>query len=775
MRQKTTSLFNHFNIINMLGLSIGIASVLAIMLWVNDELSYDTFHKNADKIYRVLVQENAMDGYSNSAMTARPLAKALNEKLPQIDKAANFEMDWKVVTHVNNNYFKETGLAVVSEDFFKIFSFPFIKGSPQLLSQDKYAVVISDKVAQKYFGKDEAVGRDFEIDGKNVTVAGVFKDINYNSHIRFDIAITEKLGHDIFHSRQYWDSQNLYTYVSIPPSVTYKELSKAIYKFIPDNIDSKYNNKLLLEPLKDIHFQKGLADEDYTYLGNKMYVYIFSFMGLFILILACVNYINLSTAISEKHIKENSVRKILGASKINIIKNSLLKSFYTSFLATGIAVALIFSLLPFINSFTQKSLQLDFSNPVYTIVILAIPIIAGLLSGTYPAFYFASFSPLNLTNRTKSSMANWQRNFLVILQFALSICLIVATLVSYKQLEYLRNHYLGFNKEQTAYFNIDIDKSGYKTLKENLQKIPGVQMVAGKNYFSSTIINTADVKWPGNEKGSAFSLNSVDEDFFPLLQVDFENGNNFNKNLKSELSQSIIINKKAKELIGENNPVGMTLHTMGKNYTVIGVIDNVHFRSMNKSVQPEFYRYSNAPANIFIRFGNNALVSNHNIINKVQSIVKEFHPDQPFELEFLDAIYARLYNNDKRVSTIFSIIAVIAIFISCIGLFGLSSYSTERRTKEIGIRKVNGAKIFEMLTMLNKDFVKWVAIAFVIATPIAWFAMHKWLENFAYKTTLSWWIFALAGILALGIALLTVSWQSWKAATRNPIEALRYE
>ena len=775
MRQKRTSSSNHFNIINILGLSIGITCVLAIMLWVNDELNYDAFHKNADKIYRVLVEESGMVGYTNSAMSARPLANALNEKLPQVDKAANFEMDWNIVTHVADNYFKEEDLAVVSENFFSIFSFPFIKGSPQLLTQDKYAVVISENMAQKYFGKDEAVGKNFEIEGKNVTVAGVFKEINYNSHIRFNIAITEKLGHDIFHSHQEWDSQNLYTYVSIAPNVTYGESSKAIYRFIPDNINSKYNNKLLLQPLKEIHFQKGLSDEDYTYLGNKTYVYIFSFMGLFILILACINYINLSTAISEKHIKENSVRKILGASKVNIIKSSLVKSLITSFLATGIAVGIIFSILPLLSSFTQKHLQLNISKPFFVLFILVIPVITALLSGIYPALHFASFSPLNLSKKTKSSLVNWHRNGLVVLQFTMSICLIVATLVSYKQLKYQRNYNIGFNKKQSAYFNIDIDKSGYKTLKENLLKIPGVEMVAGKNYFSSSILNTTEVKWTGFEKGIQFSSNSVNEDFFPLLQIDFLAGSNFDKNLESNLSHSIIINKKAQDLIGKDNPVGMNLYTKGKNYTVIGVIDNVHFRSINESVQPEFYCYTSNPGNIFIRFGNNPSVSNSKIIDKVNSTIKESYPDQPFELEFLDATYARLYNNDKRVSTIFSIIAVIAIFISCIGLFGLSSYSIERRIKEIGIRKVSGAKIMEVISMLNQDFVKWVVIAFVSATPIAYYAMNKWLENFAYKTNLNWWIFALAGMLALGIALLTVSWQSWRAATRNPVEALRYE
>ena len=774
MKKKSKFSFNNFNFINILGLTIGTFCFIAIVLWIKDEMGFDSFHKNADNIYRVIVEENEFEGYKNSAMTSRLLAETLNEKLPLIKYAANFEMDWEVVTNIENNYFRETGLAVVGKYFFDIFSFPFVSGNPDVLSEDKNAVVISENIANKYFGKADAVGKNFSIEGENVKVAGVFKNINYNSHIRFDIAIPEKLGNEIFHSNKSWNSQNLFTYVSIPDNLKFKDLSDAFYNFIPDYTNSKYKTHLLLQPLKDIHFQKALADEDYTYLGNKSYVYIFSFIGVFIIILACINYINLSTAVSDNTIKQNSMRKILGASRLNLIKNILLKSFSTSLLATLSAVILLVLTLPFINDLTQKDLHLNLLKPFNLLVILSIPILTGILSGIYPSMYIASFSPLNMVKKSKPKTMQWQRNALVIMQFSISIILITASLLSHKQLQYMRNMDTGFNKEQTMQFTLDINKSDYETLKENLLKIPGVEMIAGKGYFSSTVLNTTDVRWEGNDRGIVFSLNAVDENFFDLLNIEFVNGHNFSKDFKSELDNGIIINKKAKDLIGVENPIGMRLRTMGENYSIIGVIDNVHFRSINETIQPEFYRYTDHPYNFFVHL-NNTSESNYKLIDEISTTIKELFPGKPIEFEFLDATYNRLYDNDKRVSSIFSIVAIIAILLSCMGLFGLSSYTIEKRVKEIGVRKVNGAKIINILLLLNTDFIKWVFVAITIAIPLSYNLLQKWLENFAYKTQLSWWMFIISGIMALCVAIFTVSGQSWISAGKNPVEALRYE
>ena len=764
---------NNSKLINLIGLSVGIACVFAIMLWVNDELKFDSFNKNADNIYRVIAEEEGWSGHTNSAITMRPLQATLKEKLPEVEKAANFEMDWIVTTKVNDNVYSEKGLAIVSDEFFDMFSFPFAEGDANTLFREKYSVVISERIAKKYFGNEKAVGKHFTIDKKDVTVAAVFKNIDYNSHIKFDMAISTNLGYNIFGiSGKNWGNWCLYTYIQTTPNANTEELSSKLNNFLANYADAEQGGHLLLQPLKEIHFQKGLSDEDYSYLGDKQYVYIFSFLAILILALACINYINLSTAVSGKTIKETGVRKILGAKKSELIIKSLKKSFLLSFAATGIALVILFLIMPGFNDLTQKDFSIDFTNLQHILFILLIPLLTGLAAGLYPAFYIASFSPSNLKEKAINNN-NWQRKGLIVMQFAFSIGLIIATMVSFKQVQYIRQKDLGFDKEHTIHFYLEVNASGYKTTKERLSQIPGVEMVAGKNDFSPTVMSMAQVLWSGINKAEMFVQNQVDENFFPLLNVDFVEGNNFST--ATDKKQGVIINQKAKELIGNDNPIGMKLTIWDKQFQVVGVIDNPHLWTLSEDIHPEFYIYRANTANLFVKFKDSQTASTQQIISQVQSTIKEMYPAQPFDFHFMDDTYAHLYDNDRRVGKIFSIMAIIAIFISCMGLFGLSIFSAEKRTKEIGIRKVNGAKISEVMTMLNRDFVKWVVIAFVIATPIAWYAMHKWLENFAYKTNLSWWIFALAGVLALGIALLTVSWQSWRVATRNPVESLRYE
>lgn len=775
---RKTRFFNRkdYHGINTLGLAIGIACVLAIMLWIEDELKFDTFNKNANRIYRVLAQEDGMGGYPKSAMTMPPLAEALKEKLPEVENTTNFESDWQVVLKVGDNYLNEEGLAVVGKNFFNVFSFPFVKGNPQLLNSEKYAVTLSEKTAKKYFGENDAIGKHIEINKIPVTVVAVFKDIDYNSHIHFDLAIPEELGINMFGRKKgSWANQCLYTYIQVLPNVSTQVFASKLFDFMIKNVDPEKKIKLFPQQLKDIHFQKNLAAEDYTNLGDKRYVYILSFMGLFILVLACINFINLSTAVSEKNIKDNRLRKILGASKTELVKTSVFKSLLTSTQATGIGFGILYLVLPLINTFTHKNLGFALSNPIHILSLISIALSTGILSGLYPAFFLASFSPIIIIKSSKTNSSQWQRKGLIVFQFSLSIFLIIATLVSFKQFNHIRQMNLGFDNKHTIYFNLKTKKSDYHTLKEKLLKIPGVEMVTGKEYYSPTIMNMANVKLPGEEtEYTKFSENFVDEDFFSLLKVKFAEGQDFSKDIKSEWDNAVIINQKAKELIGIN-PVGKSLSFGGRQFKIIGVLDETHFRSVNESVQPEFYVYTYSPQYIFVKYNNSFTSSINNLTDQIRSTVKELYPEAPFDFKFLDATYARLYENDKRVGTIYAIVAIIAILISCIGLFGLSSFSSENRTKEIGIRKINGARISEILVMLNTDFIILITIAYLIVVPIAWYAMHKWLQSFAYKTGLSWWIFVLAGIIALVIALLTVSWQSWRASTRNPVDALRYE
>ena len=772
---RLLSLNKNHNIINILGLAIGIACVFIIMLWVEDELKFDTFNKNSANIYRVLTEEEGWSGYTNSAMTMRPLANALKANLPEVEKAASFEMDWDVLARVGENSYKENGLAVVSEDFFDMFSFPFAEGDSQAMFQDKYSVAISEQTAKKYFGEKDVLGKYFELNKKQVKVAAVFKDIDYNSHIRYDIAISTMLAKEVFGLDNSWDNWCLYTYIQTAKNTDPANLASKLYTFLSDYKLKESDDHFLMQPLTEIHLHKGLADEDYSTLGDKQYVFVFSFLGILILILACVNYINLNTAVSDKSIKQSSVLKVLGATRYQLIINSMVKSILISVIATAIAVGILYLVLPSINNLAQKNLVLTFSNPAYLAVLLFISLITGLVSGIIPAFYNSSFSPLNCKKDNKLGNINWQRKGLVTLQFSFSVILIIATLVSFKQLRYISNKNLGFDKEHTIHFYLDIDKSENHILKERLMNIPGIKNVASKNYFSTTTMNMSTVTWSGNPEEKLFVQNQVDENYFDLLNVNFIDGKNFSKDLLSENRGGVIINKTAKGVIGTDDPIGMNLDLWGGHYRVIGVIDDVHFWSLNENIHPEFYRYTESSNYFLVKFRDNPNISSKKIISQIRLVAKDMCPTQPFDYAFLNASYARLYDNDRRVGKIFAIMAGIAIFISCMGLFGLSLFSVERRIKEIGIRKVNGAKITEVLIMLSSEFITWIIVACVIAMPIAFFVTSKWLENFAFRTELSWWIFILAGLTSIVVALLTVSWQSWRAATRNPVEALRYE
>ncbi len=767
-----------YSLINIIGLSLGIASVIAILLWVEDEMKFDSFNENANEMYRVISEESHTAGYFNSATTMPPLADALKENIPEIVIAANFEMDWQVVVKVGDKYLNEDRLATVNAGFFKMFSFPFLKGNAKSFESEKYVVILSESTAKSYFGNIEPIGEYIEIDKTIVKVVGVIKDIDYNSHISFDMAIPEEFSMELFgREKGQWDNQCLYTYIQLEKDVNIELLESKIYSFIPDQIDSESKYKLFIQPLADIHFQKNMADEDYTNLGDIRYVSIFSFISLFILLLACINFINLSTAVSDNKMKDIGVRKILGANKLSLVKDSILKTLFTATLASVIALLILYLLLPNINSLTGKNISLDLLRPMHVTVLILINILTGVFAGIYPAFYLSSVAPISIIRKNTSMRTqNLLRNGLVVFQFSLSIVLIIATIISSKQLKHIQNINLGFNQEQIFYLPLNTEtKSKYEVLKSELLQLPYIDKISGKGYYSSTILYTTEVYCHVNDIGRmVFSEHAIDEDFFPILNINIVEGRNFSNELDNNESRRIIINRTAQERMEVGTAIGEKLTLYEKEFEIIGVIDDVHFRSVNEKIQPELYYFSKTPEYVFIKYDSGS-ESIENILAGVEKTVALVYPTAPFEFEFLDSTYAKLYKNDKRVGAIFRILAIIAIFLSCLGLFGLSSFNFEKRIKEIGIRKVNGAKIFDIIKMLNRAFVKWIAIAFFIASPIAYYAMNKWLQSFAYKTALNWWIFPLAGCVALAIALTTVSWQTFRAARRNPVEALRYE
>jgi len=536
------------------------------------------------------------------------------------------------------------------------------------------------------------------------------------------------------------------------------------------------DTEIFLQNIKKIHlYSSGKYAGDISGHGDITYVRILSLIAIFILIIACINFMNLSTAQSARRSREIGIRKVAGAKKRNIVIQFLGESVLIVFVAVVIALILVELLLPDFNILIGKHLNVNYQNAGLYIGLITIVLFCGLLAGSYPALYLSSLKPVNIINGIidKNPGNAGFRRVLVIFQFSLSVLLIICTIVVGNQLKYMQNKKLGLNIDNVGYFPFSMGMQR-ETLKKDLGNNPDIVSItiAGQNPFS---IRDAEggFDWAGKKEGDnvLFHLLGVDVEYAKTFQLKLKEGRFFSSEFSTDAT-AVVINEKAVEIMGFKNPIGEILTTsQGLKLKIIGVVKDFHFQSLHTKIEPLLMHLDNGFF-CFVR------IKSDNITSTVESIKKTFKSYNlayPLDFKFLDEDYNKLYQTEERMGKIFGYFSFLAIIISCLGLIGLSLFMTEQRTKEIGIRKVNGAHISEVMFMLNKDFVKWVAIAFVIATPFAWYVMHRWLENFAYKTELNWWIFAIAGLLALGMALLTVSWQSWKAATRNPVEALRYE
>ncbi|MFC0875261.1 ABC transporter permease [Saccharicrinis sp. FJH2] len=772
-----------YTVINVLGLSLGLITALLIGLWVQNELSYDTFHYNASDLYKAASCYEPQDQHSYYLPT--PVGKYLKENYPDVENATVFLKQSKNKIIYNKNRFLTKG-AFVNSSFFSMFSFPFIIGSPSDAFPTPNSIVITKSLATNLFGNKNPVGKTIELDMDGLeefTVSGVLEDCPTNSDLKFEYLVPFELISEYMNS---WDYKVLETYVQLKKGTDYQsfntKIKGVISKFKPD-----WNNRLYITPLTRCHLYNLEGS------GRIQSVYIFSFVAILILVIAIFNFINLAMARSDKRLKEIGVNKILGSRKKHLILQYLLETQMLALVSLVLSLVLLELILPAVN--LLLNLNLNFNYNFYTIaVLLGITVSIGLSSGLYPAFSLSSAKPINVlrnktgilirsqkhNNNSGSSQKIQFRSALVVFQFALTIILITGIIVIRHQLQYVQEKDLGFDKENILVVNMEADlKSDYATAKQQLLQMSEVSSVAISQNPITTWIASCSPDWEGKSSDNIFDMgvNYVDYDFAKTLGIKLLEGRFFSKEFSSDATNGFVINEAAVKAMGLNNPVGTNMSVFQdtpyeRKGKIIGVIKNIHTESLYSSIKPFVYTY--APSGSYMYIKTNAS-SGSATVKTISKKIKSIVPDDLSTISFLDNDLNQLYISEQTTEKLMEGSSLIAIVISCLGLFGLSFYGTKLRIKEIGIRKVNGAKVSEVLTMLNKDFVKWVFIAFIIATPVAWYAMHKWLDSFAYKTTLSWWIFALSGILALGIALLTVSWQSWRAATRNPVEALRYE
>jgi putative ABC transport system permease protein len=766
-------------LINLWGLVLGFVCVLFIALWTKDEISYDRFHKNSRVIYRVHRYFYDSNGTENLHLpfVAPVIAPLLKEEFPGIQKITRvYYKDF--VFSSGDQKIAEKNVCLAEPDVLGIFDFEGLPLDNNLLSAP-FTVIVSDEAAYKYFREGNAVGKKIEFKDENgkqyaLQITGVFKKWKGKSHFNPDFFISFSTLETFFSKDELkdWSSNNYETYALIPglPPDFDKKLDVFIDKYLQDG--SKFT-RIRLEGLTDIHF---------NWFGSRSYIYILTSIALLILIIGSINYMNINAAMYFKRIKEMKIKKIIGASQKKLALLLLAESVLFCFTALLIAVYLA----SFISSFVKISASpfefkiKDNIDLICGLVVLSFS--TGILSGIYPVLILSSNKPLttNIAATVKTGRTYF-RNGLVVFQFVVSTILIISFLIVSKQLNYINDKELGFNKENILVLPATqqlIDK--IDVFRQQLAQNPNVlDVTATKRVPSDGLMdsNDANIISDGKVSPLGFRLANVriDGHFISTYKIKLVAGRNFNENISSDFGY--IINETAVKKIGWKSPgeaIGRIIEYGGHQGNVIGVVKDFNYESLYNTISPIIMYYDPSDFDcVSISVTSSEI---NKTVNFIENVWKAFNiSDYPFSFEFLNDRLDSRYKSEENMRTLFTYFMIVAISIAILGMVGLSVFLIERRTKEIGIRKINGAKVFEVMAMLTKDFVKWVAIAFLIAIPIAYYAMHNWLENFAYKTELSWWIFVLAGVISLGIALVSVSWQSWLAATRNPVEALRYE
>ncbi|MEL7585109.1 MAG: ABC transporter permease [Prolixibacteraceae bacterium] len=791
-----------FSAINIFGLAIGLSTCIVIILFIRHELSYDRFHEKADRIVRVVFRGSVQGEKMNEAHVMPPVAGTLLAEFPEVEEATRLRSYGTPKVANGEKVFRDNSFAFVDDNFFRVFSLPLIKGDAENVLTRPNTVVISESTAAKYFGQEEPIGKVLGFPDWNAefTITGVMKDVPENSHFEFDLFASMATFPESENTS--WMESEFHTYLVLSkgsdyrdleaklPAVTDRHMSPQIKEAMGISLDAfreaGNNIGLFLQPLADIHLHSG-SSGDLKAGGDVRYISIFGAVALLMMIIATINFINLSTAGATNRLREVGVRKVMGSCRFQLIGQFMTESVLLALIALAAALLLVKVTLPGFSNLTTIPLETGFSgNPLLLPVLFLIAIVAGVVAGCYPGFFISSFKPVSILKGGALSgfptgNKGGIRSGLVVLQFIISIGLIICTMAVYLQLEYIQSKQLGYEKEQVMILpDVELLRDNKETFRNLLLQDPRVINVSTSGYLpAGPTFNNNFFIFPDDDVSRQIKAlrYDVDEHYIDVMNMHLLEGRNLSSQFASD-SASIIVNETAAKALGwKNNAVGQIVthsdnNGKRKNYKVIGVVKDFHFKSLRELISPLVMVLNHDAGSVIVKAETTDMAA---LVAYVEQQWVKFNPGEPFACSFLDEHYDKAYQAEKQLGLLIGFFASLTIVVACMGLLGLALFTAGQRRKEIGIRKVNGARISEILIMLNRDFVKWVLIAFVIATPVAWYAMHKWLENFAYKTELNWWIFALAGLLALGIALLTVSWQSWKAATRNPVEALRYE
>jgi putative ABC transport system permease protein len=790
-----------FTTLNLLGLTLGIATCLLIVFYVLDELSYDRYNEKADRIYRINNQIKFGGNENVYASSPAPAAQAMKNDFPEIEQVVRLQNAGRMRVKKGSEYIQEDHAVYADSSLFAVFTLPLIEGDAANALRDPKSVVITEQTAKKYFNRTDVVGQTLLInDNEPYKITGVTKDLPVESHFRFDFFFAIS---DLSASREaVWLSNNFVTYVVLKPGTDPGRLEAKFPGFIRKYIGPQLQDVLhvtidgfekggnyyhfCLFPLTKIHLLSNSVD-DLAPNGNIEYIYIFSAIALFILLIACINFMNLSTARSANRAREVGVRKVLGSPRKYLVAQFLTESILVTLGGAVLALMLAWALLPLFNTLSGKELSVSYRlfSRLLPILLVFVVIIGGL-AGSYPAFFLSAFQPIDvLKGKLASGLKGGRlRSVLVVFQFAISFFLITSTLVVYQQIKYIQSRDLGYNRDHVLIVqNTETLGSQARAFKQEIKQLPGV----GNATLTGALPTANDGNWTSlfedrglDQKRAVHSkLWSVDEDYLCTLGIKLKSGRNFSKEMPTD-SSAVIINEAAAKLLSYANPLNQLLYSPADNflkkintYHIVGVIKDFNFQSLRKNVTPMalILDEDRGALSILIHAGANIPA----LLAQVKDKWKGLSPNQEFAYSFMEQDFDGLYRAEQRIGKIFLSFSSLAILIACLGLFGLVAYAAEQRTREIGIRKVLGAGISTIVGMLSRDFIKLVLLAILIASPLAWLAMHKWLQGFAFRIGISVWIFIVAGLIALLIAMLTVSFQTIRAALANPVKNLRSE
>ncbi|MDX1941602.1 MAG: ABC transporter permease [Saprospiraceae bacterium] len=773
-----------FSFINLFGLTLGLTCCLLISVYVVNELSFDRYHKNSDRIVRLASKVDGASFENGIAKVGYPWGQAAKDELPEVEERCRFLPYGQVLVSKGDEKYLEEGGLFTDANVFDMFSWKLLQGNPANALTEPNSLVLNETLAKKYFPDGNAIGKTLLFDNQlQYKVTGVMADVPENSHFVFNFLVSlNTYTHPDLHDWVRWNQ--FYTYLLLKPDASLAQIAQKFDAILDKHLDAENAQATfpLLQPLSSIHLHSNLFRE-LSVNSNIIYVYIFSGVALFILLIAALNFVNLTTAQASTRAKEVGVRKTVGASRAVLIKQFMSETMLICFIAAILAMILTSISLPTLNEFLGRNLSANWlGNPILIISLAGITLVTAVLSGYYPAFILSAFQPGSAIKGQASLSGNaLLRKTLVVFQFAIATFLIIAALVMTRQLDYIQNKNLGFNKEQILLLSMTNPemRAQAETMKEELKRIPGVLSVSA----SANGPGGSDYGIPyqavgkNDEELPAMRCLVIDHDFIETYGMEMAMGRGFSKEMATDTA-AYLINEEAARQLGWDNPLEhqMAMPAIGRGTgQIVGVVKDFHFRSLHEKIAPVYFFINPAPnwrAQFSVKLSTNEISGT---LQQMEQVWKKFEPNYPFAYEFFDEQFASLHDAEARTANVIRWFTFVAILITCFGLFGLSTYMAVQRTKEIGIRKVLGASVSSIVLLLSKDFLKLVVIGFVIAVPLAYYATNNWLQDFAYRINLNGWLFGMAGALAIVIAFITISFQSIRAAVANPVKSLRDE